>query len=781
MNYNYIYLTLFICIILIYIRKVGNNTTENFGELNLPTFNNFIKHTRGYQCQEKTDAMPKWASEKYGKKTFCHRYPSALDLAKVSKVLVPKAVEIKKSPHVQMNANELNVRRVPTDKVKLVKSNHRIRSAPIIENKDLLKSEAIELFKREPKYSYIAVGKNKKMGETIFYAGDVKQIKGKEVSDSSYDLYEKVSSVEYSMTTWIKIDKTVGGWRNIIHHGSAQATRAPGLWIYPNDCKLGLAVLTNNRRSWGEWMSGGSKTDIPLGKWAHISVTVSTKKARCYINGKMVIDRNMGGNAIFPSNQQFYVGRGAAGGFHLSKTTWYPFELSEAFVSNLIYSTKPVPGFGVKELSALDSKPSASMTGSWKTPRGNPITVREKSGMVFIDGEIYNTTDSLNQTCFILSDKFTPDRMVKLLVSGTSSSWRNKTRVVGADTYLLTIKPNGEVSITDKKKSGVFGEYAKGLRILLSSVRFMLSKGVPIKLGWGTRQLRETSHPGITKIGSFLAFSGGVANTKYGRYLARLPGHQRPKEQTLTTGTSDKGVSTRIDFYTWGMVRFLPQNNGRANNAYLDGILLNTFKGEKIPLYNGFRNYHPWWTEARVMMDNGIVKFSGLIGMPGQRGPPNWSVKDKGCFRDGGRRDLPKYHGYTNDKRSCAKKAFTHGHRMFGLQWYGQCFSGNSYGKYGKANNCNTKCRYGNRRDNCGGGWANKVYEIGDTWYHMGRVPKNYAPKKDMRFRVDGNWRTGFIELVIRHNGHMYMMSKQVGGWGRWNHLHLNRICYLKE
>jgi hypothetical protein len=63
----------------------------------------------------------------------------------------------------------------------------------------------------------------------------------------------------------------------------------------------------------------------------------------------------------------------------------------------------------------------------------------------------------------------------------------------------------------------------------------------------------------------------------------------------------------------------------------------------------------------------------------------------------------------------------------------------------------------------------------------MGRVPKKYAPKKDMRFRVDGNWRTGFIELLVRANGHMYMMSKQVGGWGRWNHLHLNRICYLKD
>lgn len=781
MNYNCIYLTLFICIVLIYVTKVGNNSTENFSALNVPTFNRYVKHTRGYQCQEKIDAMPKWASDKYGKKTFCHRYPSATDLAKVSKVLVPNAAEIKKSPHVKISANDLIIREIPSAKVLLYKRNHRMGSAPIVENKDLLKSESIELMKREPKYSYIAVGKNKKMGETIFYAGDVSKIKGKETADSNYDLYEKMNSVEYSMTTWIKIDKTQGGWRNIIHHGTAESTRAPGLWIYPNDCKLGFAVLTDNKRTWGEFMSGGSKQELPLGKWGHVAITVSAKKARCYINGKMVIDRNMGGNAIWPPGQQFFVGRGSVGGFHLSKTTWYPFELTDAFVDNLVFSTKPVASFGIKELSAIDTKPTVSMMGSWKSSRGNPITIKEKSGMIFIDGEIFNTTDNVNQTCFMLADKFTPDRIIKTLVSGTSSSWRNKTRVVGASTYLLTIKPNGEVSITDNKKSKVPGEYARGLRILLSSVRFMLSKGTPLKLGWGAKQHNETSHPGMTKVGSFLALSGAVANTKYGKYIARLPSHQRPREQTLTTGTSDKGVSTRIDFYTWGMVRFLPQNDNSARTAYLDGIILNTFKGEKIPLYNGFRNYHKWWTEARVMMDNGIVKFSGLIGMPGWRGPPNWSVKDKGCFKDSKKRDLPKYHGYTNDKKSCAKKAYTAGHRMFGLQYRGQCFSGNSYGRYGKANNCNTKCRYGNKKDNCGGGWANKVYEIRDTWHHMGRVPKKYAPKKDMRFRVDGNWRTGFIELLVRANGHMYMMSKQVGGWGRWNHLHLNRICYLKD
>ena len=124
---------------------------EQFGQLNLPTFNKFIKYTRGYQCQEKIDSMPKWATDKYGKKSFCQRYPSSLDLAKISTVLVPKAVEIKKWPLVKIDANKLNVRQVPTETVIRGKTSSRISSAPIVEKKNLLKTEAIELLKREPK------------------------------------------------------------------------------------------------------------------------------------------------------------------------------------------------------------------------------------------------------------------------------------------------------------------------------------------------------------------------------------------------------------------------------------------------------------------------------------------------------------------------------------------------------------------------------------------------------------------------------------------------------
>ena len=97
MNYNYVYLTLFICIVLIYVVRVGNNM-EQFGQLNLPTFNKFIKYTRGYQCQEKIDAMPNRLQINMERKVSVKNILHLWDLAKISTVLVPKAVEIKKWP-----------------------------------------------------------------------------------------------------------------------------------------------------------------------------------------------------------------------------------------------------------------------------------------------------------------------------------------------------------------------------------------------------------------------------------------------------------------------------------------------------------------------------------------------------------------------------------------------------------------------------------------------------------------------------------------------------------
>lgn len=86
-------------------------------------------------------------------------------------------------------------------------------------------------------------------------------------------------------------------------------------------------------------------------------------------------------------------------------------------------------------------------------------------------------------------------------------------------------------------------------------------------------------------------------------------------------------------------------------------------------------------------------------------------VRYLGCFRDAGRRDVRRYWGGHYDKKTCQDKAMKVGHRFFALQWYGQCFTDNKFGSYGRAGGCHTRCRR-NRGQICGGGWRNSIYQI---------------------------------------------------------------------
>ena len=48
------------------------------------------------------------------------------------------------------------------------------------------------------------------------------------------------------------------------------------------------------------------------------------------------------------------------------------------------------------------------------------------------------------------------------------------------------------------------------------------------------------------------------------------------------------------------------------------------------------------------------------------------------------------------------------GFKYAATQFTSHCFCGDSYDKYGKANNCNMKCAAS--AETCGGAWANQVY-----------------------------------------------------------------------
>ncbi len=84
-----------------------------------------------------------------------------------------------------------------------------------------------------------------------------------------------------------------------------------------------------------------------------------------------------------------------------------------------------------------------------------------------------------------------------------------------------------------------------------------------------------------------------------------------------------------------------------------------------------------------------------------------------GCFRDQKNRDLSGYSFKSSKmtKQLCMNTCQQKGFSYAGLQYSQYCFCGNSYGRLGKADNCNMPCA-GNKKETCGGGWANSVYRV---------------------------------------------------------------------
>ncbi len=90
-----------------------------------------------------------------------------------------------------------------------------------------------------------------------------------------------------------------------------------------------------------------------------------------------------------------------------------------------------------------------------------------------------------------------------------------------------------------------------------------------------------------------------------------------------------------------------------------------------------------------------------------------------GCFKDQGDpygtigRDLSGYMFSSPNMtvELCISECRKRGFAFAATQYGSQCFCGNSYGKYGRANNCNMPCS-GNRSELCGGSWSNSVYSI---------------------------------------------------------------------
>ncbi|KAJ3159326.1 hypothetical protein HDU86_001930 [Geranomyces michiganensis] len=79
-----------------------------------------------------------------------------------------------------------------------------------------------------------------------------------------------------------------------------------------------------------------------------------------------------------------------------------------------------------------------------------------------------------------------------------------------------------------------------------------------------------------------------------------------------------------------------------------------------------------------------------------------------GCYQETTDRVMPVLMGNVGTIAECISNCKTQGYPFAGLQFYGQCWCGNNYDKYGRQDAvCNTACPSGER---CGGGYTNSVY-----------------------------------------------------------------------
>jgi WSC domain len=83
----------------------------------------------------------------------------------------------------------------------------------------------------------------------------------------------------------------------------------------------------------------------------------------------------------------------------------------------------------------------------------------------------------------------------------------------------------------------------------------------------------------------------------------------------------------------------------------------------------------------------------------------------RGCWSDTPSRALPNRLGTGFSIESCTAAAGRAGYKYAGLQYYGECWAGNTLGDSQLPEaSCNTKCN-ANGAEICGGTWANSVYE----------------------------------------------------------------------
>lgn len=777
--YLYIILVVLMLLIIFYIRRKKANI-EHFNQLNLPSFNNFMKITKGYNCDNGLDTLDLEVEESYNIDSFCRQYPNSITIDKLSTELLNKNEVVNRKSLNKLKTSDVNVRSVFSGKYKTDSMNGNINNQSNKLSTSLMKDECMEKCSSDPLCQYIVVGKtdNNNLGKCDIYR-NVNNIKI--VNDPKNEVYSKINNIEYSVVFWIKINDFSNNIRNILHHGSNENNRYPSISLQPKTNSLIFSITTNKSSEISNGINSItnenmiiSRNVIPMKKWFHVAFTLNAGEIICYINGNKIATYTCIGLPIWPENQDLFIVNpwSAINGYELSKIKWYPFELTNSYVEYLAYSSFPLDKFD-KSISILNgvTNETIQLLNNWEEETRDgfeSLRAKNYNGIIFIDGYIKN--GNINQPFGLLPESCHPDRIIEMPVGYSDGMLRIK------------ILPNGQMEIYDntaKNSNNMLSKYNKPNVVILSNLRFPQKSGTNLILEKNITSNESLAIPSYTIKGSMVYLSGGIKNAMNNK-IANIPSNAIPNKGSMHTTLGDSGKLSYITVNNVG-TQVSYNANGNQNNMSLEGVNYSTFRGEKLPLANGAVNLASdkgSWDQASVVLDNNVVKLSGIIQMTFKSLNKKYITR-KGCFSDNpNNRDLPNMRGSGMTMMSCAAQAFNNGDRYFGLQNRGQCWTGNNYGKHGKSSDCNLACGPGNvneqSENNCGGVSSNNIYEIANHYIQISQLPEKYCPTANYIFPCNST--DGISYILITVDGEVYYLYTF---FTNSLYISLNSISYL--
>jgi hypothetical protein len=112
-----------------------------------------------------------------------------------------------------------------------------------------------------------------------------------------------VSNADFTVAFWVKPVAATGDWRPLLHKGSTDNERGPGVWLNQTTNRVHFRVGTTS--NWNE----GTDTvaDLTMGAWSHIACVKAGNKWRCYINGNLDTEYMLSAGTI-GNNGPLYLG-----------------------------------------------------------------------------------------------------------------------------------------------------------------------------------------------------------------------------------------------------------------------------------------------------------------------------------------------------------------------------------------------------------------------------------------------------------------------------------------